>query len=336
LPNLTLCLSLLAGLFISGGTLAHAQAPDGPTDARRIVAAAPGRIEGSSDAITVGASVSGIVESVAVQQGDRIKAGQVLVHIACSDVAAQLGMRRAEYEAAIAVRRKLINGPRPQEIDIAQSEVKLAEARLAEAELRLTRSQSLVEQHATSRAAYDAAERDMRMAAAQLDVTRSRLRLLRAGTREEEIAEASARVFAAQRAVLAAEAELAKYDIRSPVDGIVLRKHVSEGELVSLFFPKPLLTVVEVHGYRVRAELDERDVPHVRLGQSVEIVIDASAGQRIKGRVTSLAPIMGRRHILTSDPADKSDRDVREVLINIDKGLNNLPIGLRVSVFFLQ
>jgi multidrug resistance efflux pump len=336
-PNLTLCRTLLAVLLAAGGAIAQAQAPGGPAQAEKekVVAAAPGRVEGSAAAVDVGASVSGIVEKVAVRQGDRVAAGQLLVHIACDDIAARLETQRAEYEAAVAFHRKLVDGPRPEEIDIAQSEVKLAEARLAETELRLTRSRSLVGD-AISRAAYDAAERDMRMAAAQLDVSRSRLRLLQAGTREEELTEAIARMLAARDAVLATQAELAKYDIRSPVDGIVLRKYVSKGELVSLFFPKPLITVVELRNYRVRAEVDEHDVPHVRLGQNADVVVSADAPRRIRGHVVRLAPVMGRRQILTSDPADKSDRDVMEVLVEVDEMPETLPIGLRVSVLFLQ
>ena len=44
---------------------------------------------------------------------------------------------------------------------------------------------------------------------------------------------------------------------------------------------------------------------------------------------------MGRRKILTTDPADKSDRDVREVMIDLlPENMENIPIGLRVSVLF--
>jgi HlyD family secretion protein len=329
-------LPLLALLGIVGG-IAHAQAPSERVEGRpKVVAAAPGRVEGSSDAIAIGASISGIVEKVSVRQGDTVSAGQILVRIACNDVAAQLAARSADLEAAVALHRKLVNGPRPQEIDIARSEVALADARLAEARQRLTRSQGLVERNDISRAAYDTAERDSRMAAAQLDVARKRLHLLEVGTREEEVAEANARMVAAQNAVMVTQAELAKCDVKSPIDGIVLRKHVSEGELVSLYFPKPLITVAELRRYRVRAEVDERDVPRVRPGQNVEIVVNASTPSRLQGRVASLAPVMGRRQILTADPADKSDRDVMEVMIDIDKKPENLPIGLRVSVIFFE
>jgi HlyD family secretion protein len=324
-----------AVLAFAAGAGAQAAEP-ASADKPKVVAAAPGRVEGSSDAIGVGASISGIVEQVLVRQGDPVSPGQVLLRIACSDIANQLKTRIAEHEALTAVNQKLVNGPRPEEINIAESDVKLAEARLAEAEVRMSRSQTLVERNGISRAAFDTAERDMRVARAELESARLRLRLLKIGTRQEELAEAKARMLAAENAVAVSRAELAKCEVKSPVKGIVLRKHVSESELVSVFFPKPLITVAELQNYRVRAEVDERDVPLVREGQAVEIVMNGAAQRRMRGRVVSLAPVMGRRQILTSDPADKSDRDVREVVIHVDDSPEDIPIGLRVSVLFFK
>src|SRR5262249_12661860 len=159
---------------------------------------------------------------------------------------------------------------------------------------------------------------------------------LKAGTREEEVAEAKARMIAAKHAIEATNAELAKCEVKSPVDGIVLRKQVSEGELISLFYPKPLVTLSEIRKYRVRAEVDEHDVPPVGQGQKVEMGDNASNPGRLQGYGSSLAPQMGRRQILTSDPADKSDRDVMEVIIDLESKPEFLPIGLRVSVIFLE
>ena len=84
-----------------------------------------------------------------------------------------------------------------------------------------------------------------------------RVALIQAGTREEELAEAKARDAAAGQAIDVAKAELEKCEVKSPVTGVVLRKNVSEGELVSLFYPKPLLIVSETQSYRIRAEVDE-------------------------------------------------------------------------------
>jgi multidrug resistance efflux pump len=336
MPRLAVVPALLAAIATFAAIPAPAQ--DGKENAarRKVVAAAPGRIEGSGEAIAIGASISGIVEKVTVRQGDRIAAGQLLVRVACSDIEAQLATRVAEYAAAEAFHRKLVNGSRQEDIDIAQAELALAEARLAEAQVRVSRSATLLDRNAISQALRDVNDRDARMAAAQLEAARHLLRRLQAGAREEELAEAEARMLAARHAVDATRSELAKCDVKSPVDGIVLRKHVSEGELISLFFPRPVVTVSEVSKYRVRAEVDEHDVPRVKVGQSVEVVVNASEKVRLRGRVASLAPVMGRRQILTSDPADKSDRDVMEVVVDLDHKPEGVPIGLRVSVIFLE
>jgi HlyD family secretion protein len=298
--------------------------------------AAPGRVEGSDDAISIGASTTGVVEKVAVVQGDLIKKGDLLLRIMCDDLAAQLKQRKAEFEASEALYSKLVHGARPEEISIAETDVMLAEARVAEAQLRSTRTETLVDRAAASTAVRDTDARDFRMAMAQLAAAKFRLQLLRAGTRQEELAEANARMRSTSHSVEVTSAELAKCEVKSPINGIVLRKFVSEGELVSTYYPRPLFTVSEIQKYRVRAEVDEQDIAKIKLGQSVEVVAGALQEKRLKGRVSKISPIMGRRQILTSDPADKNDRDVLEVIADLDEKPAGLPIGLRVSVLFFQ
>jgi len=302
----------------------------------KVAAAAPGRIEGSSDMISIGASINGIVERVEAHQGDHVVAGQVLLRIVCDDQKARLALRIAEHEATDSFYRKLVNGARKEERDIAQDELSLSEARLAEAQARLNRSTTLTMSNAVSASVKDVDDRDTRMAVAQREVARSRVNLLMAGTREEELAEAKARDIAAAHAIDVAKAELEKCEVKSPVTGILLRKNVSEGELISIYYPKPLMVVSEIQGYRVRAEVDEHDVPHVRVGQTVDVVIFPKEQVRLRGKVTQIAPVMGRRQILTSDPADKSDRDVVEALIALVNKPESIPIGLRVSVLFFE
>ena len=155
-------------------------------DHAKVIAAAPGRIEGSAQATEIGASIGGIVEKVLVKQGDTISVGQPLVRIDCSDIAAQLEQRKAEYDAVVALYEKLVNGPRPQEIEVAKADLELAQARLAEAQSRFARSQNLLTRDSINRSDYDIAQRDSQMAPAQLAAAQSRLQLLQAGTREEE------------------------------------------------------------------------------------------------------------------------------------------------------
>jgi HlyD family secretion protein len=330
-----LVLSLTALLSLPIATaLAQPAGDDGAR--RKVTVAAPGRIEGSAEPVAIGAPITGLIEKVAVRQGDRVNAGDVLVRIACRDLEAHVSVRTAEYGAAEALHRKLVNGPRPEDIAIAEAAAKLAAARLGEAQARVKRSTALLDRNAVSTAVHEIDERDVVVAAAELDSARLKVKLLRLGTREEELAEANAKMTAAFKSVEAAKAELAKCEVKSPVTGMVLRKHVSEGELVSLTYPRPLLTLSETAAYRVRAEVDEQDVRRIRIGQSAEIVLSTFDRIRLKGRVATVAPMMGRRQILTSDPADKSDRDVMEVVVDLEGKPEQLPIGLRVSVIFLE
>jgi HlyD family secretion protein len=329
-------LALLALVLAAALAQRPVENADATVAGRTVVTAAPGRVEGSADPVEIGASISGIVEHVAVRQGDRVSAGQVLVRIACDDIEAQLAGRVAEHAAAEASHQRLVNGPRREDLQIAQAELRLSEARASEAQQRAVRSATLGDESVVDQASRDAATRDAAVAVAEVDAARLRLRLLQLGTRAEELAEAKARVLAARHAIDATRSELGKCDVRSPVEGIVLRKHVSEGELISLFFPRPLVTVAEIQKYRVRAELDEHDVARVTVGQAVEVAVNTSDAGRLRGRVASIAPVMGRRQILTSDPADKSDRDVVEVVVDLETSPTNLPIGLRVAVIFLN
>ena len=175
--------------------------PDEVVPKGKVVAGAPGRIEGSDEPIYVGASTTGIVEKVAVHQGDLVSKGELLVQVECSDVKAQLAARIAEYNATGAYYRKLVNGARPEEIRIAEAQLALATARLEEAQLRIRRSSTLLSSNSGSQATRDTDERDFLIAAAQVNAARYQLELLKAGTREEELTEARNKMFAAQNTV---------------------------------------------------------------------------------------------------------------------------------------
>jgi multidrug resistance efflux pump len=84
----------------------------------------------------------------------------------------------------------------------------------------------------------------------------------------------------------------------------------------------------------VLAEVDERDVGKVHIGEPVLISSEAYSGLLFHGAVTRVASVMGRKSVLTGDPVDKSDRDVLEVTAQLGPDAKTLPVGLRVTVEF--
>lgn len=133
--------------------------------------------------------------------------------------------------------------------------------------------------------------------------------------------------------VLAARA--GKCVIRAPQAGRVLRVHLLPGETVSTVTPRPVISLADLSRLRVRAEVDERDLGRLRIGQTVAVSAEAFPERQFGGRVVSFGARMGRKQVRTGDPAEKSDRDVPEVLIDLNERDERLVVGLRTSVRFL-
>jgi len=323
------CGLLAVGLGAMAPTLAAETIPD------NVVAAAPGRLEGAGDITPIGTGATGIVKKVLVKEGDWVKAGQVLVEIDCDLIQAEIREREAQVVAEDVNVTRTKAGARDEELAIAISVVRVSEARAGESEKALQRLLALQEGIA-SRARILEAERDSKMAAAQLLEARQRLRMLQAGARGEDIAEAEAKKALAVAALDHARKRLEQCTVRSRAEGTVLSTSVTPGQYVAATAPSPLLKMVDDRVMRVRAEVDELDLGRVCIGQSAKVTADGFKGISLTGTVTQMSPSMGRRTILSGDPAEKADRDVREVVVTLDSTEARWPIGLRMLVFFMK
>jgi multidrug efflux pump subunit AcrA (membrane-fusion protein) len=83
--------------FAEGRKPSHA--PASPLTEMSTIAAAPGRIEGSSETTALGAATSGILQRVYVRQGEHVAKDQLLARIECDDIAAEIAQRTAEQAA---------------------------------------------------------------------------------------------------------------------------------------------------------------------------------------------------------------------------------------------
>jgi multidrug resistance efflux pump len=306
-----------------------------PPDVERIVLAAPGRIEGRSDTIEVGAAADGVVEAVFVNEGDQVHRGQMLAKIGCSDTEASLAAARADVEAARQGRTRLLRGSRDEERRSAEQRTAAALAQRDQAALNLARIHKLAQDGITSKSELDQARSDSEVAEAHLREATRNEELVKAGPLPEEIAKSDADVTSAEARVRVMEEKLKKCVVPAPIDGSILKTLLKVGESFSSIYPRPLFTMADLSGRRVRAEIDERDVAKVQLNQQVLVFCDAMPGRKLPGRISSLAKMMGRKHALSGNPADKSDRDVLEALVTLDGNANELPVGLRVTVQFV-
>lgn len=300
------------------------------------VIAGPGRVEPRSEEIAVGAEVPGRIAAMLVDEGDRVVRGAVIARLEQRDYAARADAAQSRLRAAEAELARLVNGARLEERREADATAAGAQAEFEHAQVQVERARRLFEGGVIPREQLDAAERDIRVASARSAAAAERAAFVNAGPRSDERSRLEAAVALARATLDEARAMLAKTEVRSPITGIILRRHKLVGESVSVDGPSTaVVTVADTEVLRVRAEIDERDVASVRVGQRAWVSADAYGRTQFSGRVVRVSPMLGRKTVRTDQPAERVDTKVLEALIELDPGAV-LPIGLRVDAFLAR
>jgi multidrug resistance efflux pump len=270
-----------------------------------------------------------------VKEGQLVQRGTLLCEIGCDDLQASLQTAIAEADGARQARTRILRGARDEEKKIASEKTAAARATFEEAKSRSEMQRALYQKQQISRSTYEQAARDLGVSDANLKAAVRTEELLAAPPLQEDMARADADVLAAEGRARTVQERIEKCSIVAPIDGTVLRVYARRGESFSTVTPRPLFSLADTSSRHIKAEVDERDVDKVFLGQKVVIQADALDGKRLSGSVVRISEMMGRKSISTVDPSDKSDRDILEAVIGLEGNPLALPIGLRVTVQFL-
>jgi multidrug resistance efflux pump len=299
-----------------------------------VVAAAQGRVEGRTENIEVEASADGVIRSLSVRERQRVSKGEIIGQIACDNLDAEVRALEASRESARQGRARLLRGSREEERRVADQEMVAAQAIVDQARRQNDRMQFLAANDDIPRQSAENASRDLATAEAALRAAMEKQKLVNAGPLPEEISKADADLVAAEERLRAAVAQREKCVIRAPISGTVTRVHMRIGEAFSTVMPRPIVTMADLSEQRIRAEVDERDLSRIALNQSVRVRAEGFR-EPFAGKVIWTSVVMGRKTARSTDPAEKSDRDILETLIMPERTATRLPIGLRVVVEFL-
>jgi multidrug efflux pump subunit AcrA (membrane-fusion protein) len=230
--------------------------------------------------------VLGRIVSIPVREGDRVKAGQLLVEIDDREMKAQLqksqaGLKETQY--ALDEIEKAIRG--------GEAEKKAADARLALASSTLDRFKGLFERRSVSSQEFDEVQTKNTAAKADADQASERLQALLA--KKNQII---ARIDQAKADTANAEAFLSHTRILSPIDGIVTTKPADLGQMAAP--GTHLLSVEDESHYRLEALVEESRISRIHLGDTVSVSIDALGQKPMAGQVSEIVPAL--------DPASRS------------------------------
>lgn len=209
----------------------------------------------------VASKVTGRLVELFVEEGSRIKAGQIVARLENDDLASSLRQSEANLK-------------------VSASSVGQAKAELYEAKLNYERERRLLAKEYTTKASFDASEARYKKALAALSG-----------------AEASVR--ASQAAVSGARVNLEYTFIRAPFDGVVLTKNADVGDIVTPIgaatnAKASVVTIADMSSLQVEADVAESNIGKLKVGQPCQIQLDAIADTRFDGAIHMIVPTADR------------------------------------------
>jgi len=252
--------------FASEGALAVTTEAIKTRDLEAIVSAS-GKIQ-PKRLVNITAETAGRVVDLAVNEGDRVTRGQFLLQIDPRSLRTRVDSGTASLGAAEA------------SLDQQRQSIQTARVQLDQAQKTLTRQQDLWKQQLTTRESLDRAENDVRAAESNLR------------EREKLVTAQEARIAQERAGLENARYDLSKVRIESPIDGIVTRRNIQEGETAVIGTMNNagtiLLTLADMGVIQAEVEVDETNIPNVSVGQKAKITIDALPDRTFSGRVTEI------------------------------------------------
>ena len=216
--------------------------------------------------VNVGAPAAGNVVDLNIREGDTVKTGQVLMQIDPRNLQIQLDSQTQSLAAS------------RSQLEETRKSIESARAALAQSEAAFKRQEGLLKSGLTSKEAYEAAENDLKMRHASVDQA------------EQSIKTQETRIKQQESLLQNAQYDLSKMRLVSPIDGIVTKRNVDVGEMVSgnQFQTVALVTIADMSVIRAEIEVDETDIPNVSIGQPAKVTIDALPDKTFPGKVTEV------------------------------------------------
>jgi HlyD family secretion protein len=254
---------------------------------------------GGTDAIEVSGNIETIETQVSfkipgrmlertVDEGDDVKAGQVVARLDSEDLKQRVAANQAAVDAAQAVLRELESGYRKEDVAQAKARLDAASAEVKRLAADDARQEELFKREVISAREYDASHTAFLAAQAGERQAAEQYALLKRGYRSEQIDQARAQLEQAKQALALARTQLGYAELFSPVSGVVLSKNAEPGEVLAA--GAPVVTVGDVSHVYLRAYVEETDLGKVKLGQKVKVTCDSYPSKAFEGRVSFISP----------------------------------------------
>jgi len=241
--------------------------------------------------VKVGSQVSGIIKELYVDFNALVHRDEVVALIDPAFYEAQLEQAKAQILMAQAQHQETQRSILAAEaaVDSAKAQLSAAAATQREAELNYKRFQSLDKKEAVSKSNLDTALAKRENAQGALEMAEAQVKTAKANLNKSIAQQEGSKALIAQReaALHLAEIQLRYCTIKSPIDGIVISRHVDVGQTVAASLQSPILFTIaeDLSKMQVEADVSEADVGQIQPEQDVEFTVDAFPEKKFKAKV---------------------------------------------------
>jgi multidrug resistance efflux pump len=244
---------------------------------------------------TVRSPIDGVLAAVAVDEGQRVQAGQVLGNLDNAAVQLELVKNKAALERATAELELLKQGTRAEEVERARARISGLQNEAGLASSRLERVRGLVKQGVAARAEQDRAEADLAAISGQLQQARAELKVLQAGARPDDLKKKEAEIDSLQAQVAVSEKQLTATVLKAPMAGVITTQKPQEKVNTRVGVGDPIFEIVSPERMRATVLVSERDFDVLKKGLPMKVKVSAYPVDEFSGEVVRVAEKMERR-----------------------------------------
>lgn len=281
----------------------------------------------------IGFKMPGRIVKLAVDEGDRVKDGDILANLDSAELTSVVAQNRAILQEAMTRLAELKAGSRSQEIEQARANVSVREAELTKAKKDFDRADMLFKNGAISASQFDLARSAYDTRLAQRASAVEALSLAKEGPRKEQVQAARERVEQARAALATSEERLRDTSIYAPTAGVILRKNVEAGETVSA--GTPIFTIGDLENPWVKVYVKEDQLGLVKIGQKAEVKVDSFKGKTYEGTITYISSEaeFTPKNVQTQEERVKLVFGIKVRVKNINEELKpGMPADVRIAL----
>ncbi|QNX32226.1 HlyD family efflux transporter periplasmic adaptor subunit [Acinetobacter seifertii] len=235
---------------------------------------------------------SGRIEKLLVQEGDKVKAGQVLATLNTNSLEIQAKQAQAQLKAQQEAIVKQQVGARPEEISQAKAQLASTQADLDKASKNLQRLQILVNStdgRAISQQELDYAKSNQHSAEAAVRERQANLELIIKGARQEDREATKAQYDATKANLDLINYNLSQAELKSPVNAVVRARLQEVGDMTTA--QKAVYTLALTDPKWVRVYANEKDLSSIHMGGTAQVIRDAYPDQSINGKIGYISSV---------------------------------------------